>query len=240
MPGDAWIGTSGVSHADGTTSPGALGQYARVLSTVEVNSSAQRPPSGEQLSAWADAVPPGFQFSLKVPRKLCQDLRLSGQAARNFGAFLEAAEELGGHLGPLLVQLPGSFTLDIKALTEFLRSVPAGPRLAFEFRHPSWHSPATLRILSAHDAALVITDTGEGAPRIELTAGFAYVRIQRDDDAPALWDHWAERLAALTRRGVDVYAFVKHDRRGIAVERARRLAALLRNEEQPSSQSLLT
>ena len=40
---------------------------------------------------------------------------------------------------------------------------------------------ATLRVLSAHEAALVLTDDGHGLPRIELTAGFTYVRLRRDE-----------------------------------------------------------
>ena len=51
---------------------------------------------------------------------------------------------------------------------------------------------------------------------------------------------WAERLGLLTRRGVDVYAFLKHDRKGLAVERAMRLSALLRAEGDVGEQALLS
>src|SRR5207253_1979029 len=128
---------------------------------------------------------------------------------------------------PILVQLPHSATADRAALSEFLRAVPQGVRIALELRHPSWHTEAVLRLLSAHNAALVLSDHGEGPPRLELTADFAYVRIRREDDQTEPWSEWAGRLAVLTRRGVDVYAFLKHDRKGIALERARRLAMLL-------------
>ena len=66
------------------------------------------------------------------------------------------------------------------------------------------------------------------------------MRIRRDDDSPEVWRGWAERLATLTRRGVEVYAFLKHDRRGVSLERARRLAMLLRAEDAQSAQQLLT
>ena len=244
MHGDARIGTSGFAQpelAGGRASEQELlAQYAQRLSTVEIASSFQRPPTAEQCAAWAEVVPPGFQFSLKLPRKISNDLRLQRTPQRSVASFFEAVGELGPHLGPLLVQLPPNFTLDLKSLQDFLRSLPRGPRLAFEFRHPSWNTPAALRLLSAYEAAVVLNDQGEGPPRIELTADFAYVRIRRDDDRPALWDEWAERLAGLTRRGVDVYAFIKHDRRGVAIDRARRLAALLRNEQASVEQSLLT
>src|SRR5438094_930946 len=117
---------------------------------------------------------------------------------------------------------------------------PEGLRVAFDFRHPSWRDDATLRLLSKHDVALVLNDEGEGAPRIELTAGFTYVRIRRDDDGPEALDEWAERLGGLARRGIDVYAFLKHDRKGLAVDRAMRLSSLLRAESQVGETAMLS
>jgi uncharacterized protein YecE (DUF72 family) len=154
--------------------------------------------------------------------------------------LLDALEPLGEHLGPVLVQVPHSLPADRHALLEFLRSAPSGVRLAFEFRHPSWAVEPTLRMLSAHNAAFVLADHGAGPPRIELTADFAYVRIRRDDDSAEAWNAWTERLASLTRRGVDVYAYLKHDRRGVALERARRLAMLLTAQDEQVGQQLLT
>jgi uncharacterized protein YecE (DUF72 family) len=247
MHGEARIGTSGFTQPElGGRSPGSaelLARYAQLLGAVEIGSSFLRLPSAEALSGWAAVVPAGFQFSLKLPRRISHELLLARAASRALAGFLEAVVELGPHLGPLLVQLPPDFVADMGALGEFLRGMPSSAaRLAFEFRHPSWLTPATLRLLSAHEAALVVTDgEGLGAPRIELTANFAYVRIRADDQRGPLWEEWAARLAALTRRGVDVYAFVSHGRRGVAVDRARRLQALLRNEERVGEgQSLLT
>jgi uncharacterized protein YecE (DUF72 family) len=66
------------------------------------------------------------------------------------------------------------------------------------------------------------------------------VRLRRDDDSPEAIDQWAERLGLLTRRGIDVYAFLKHDRRGASVDRAARLAALLRTESEIGEQAMLS
>ncbi len=248
MLAEARVGTSGYAYREwvGAVYPEGLAQedqlawYAQQLSTVEIASSFSRTPTVEQIEGWVRSVQPGFQLALKLPGRICQDLRVAKSAARPLASFLDAVSDLGEHLGPLLVQLPPTFAADRRALTEFLRTVPRSLRFAFEFRHPSWRSEATLRILSAHNAAMVLTDHGDGAPLIELTADFAYVRIRRDDDRPEAWAEWAERLAALTRRGVDVYAYVKQDRKGLAVERARRLSSLLRNEYDQGEAPLLT
>jgi uncharacterized protein YecE (DUF72 family) len=241
MLGEARIGTSGFAERElgGQAGGPLLGRYAQLLSTVEIASSFQRPPSAEQCAAWAEIVPAGFQLALKVPRRITHDLRLGLAAQRHFAAFLDAAGELGPHLGPLLVHLPPDFAIDLRVLAEFLEPLPRELRLAFDFRHPSWRAPAAMRLLSAHEAALVVHDTGEEPARLELTAGFTYLRLEADADG-ASWEQRAERLAALTGRGIDVYAFVRHDRRGVAIERARRLAALLQHEESGAEQSLLT
>ncbi len=247
MPAEARVGTSGFAYREwigpvyppGAAPADLLPYYARQLSTVEIAATSSRMPQAEQLAAWSSAVPPGFQFALKLPARISAELRGAKSAGRSLGAFINAAEELGEHLGPILVQLPAGFAADRAALSDFLRAAPRGVRLAFEFSHPSWQEDATLRVLSAHNAALVLTDHGEGAPRLDLTADFTYVRIRREDDRPDAWAEWAERLALLTRRGVDVYAFLKHDRKGLAVERALRLSTLLRNESDVNEQSLL-
>jgi uncharacterized protein YecE (DUF72 family) len=243
MLGEARVGTSGFSYRewagtvypDGLTQSEMLAVYASRAGAVEIQS---RLPDAATLAAWSEAVPSGFEFAIKLPGRV--DVRAGKNAARALGALLEVAEPLGESLGPILVQFPHTLTADRVALNEFLRAVPEGVRLAIELRHPSWQTEAVLRVLSAHNAAMVLADYGAGPPRLELTADFAYVRIRRDDDGDEVWNRWAERLAMLTRRGVDLYAFLKHDRRGMALERARRLAMLLRAEDAHSPQQLLS
>ena len=232
-----WIGSV---YPEGLHPAEMLAVYARKLSSVELSSPPSRLPSAQVFAQWASVVPPGFQFALKAPHQIGRDLRVPRLAVRWLASLLEAAEELGEHLGPVLIEVPESVEEDRGVLRDFLSAVPRELRLAFEFRHPSWQSEGTLRALSRHNAALVLNDNGIGPPRIELTADFTYVRIRREDERGAPWEEWAESLAALTRRGVDVYAFLKHDRKGMAVERARRLSALLRTQYESNDQQLLT
>ena len=238
MLGEARIGTTGFAYRDwvgsvyprGATAGQLLPIYAERLNAVEIASTNNRAPSPELLASWAAAVPPGFQFALKAPNRAGHELGAGKVVARALAPFLDALERLGDSLGPMLVQVPITVKADRHALSSFLSSLPEDLRVAFDFHHPSWRDDATLRLLSQHEAALVLTDHGEGAPRLDLTAGFTYVRIRRDDDRQEAMDEWAERLGLLARRGVDVYAFLKHDRKGLAVERALRLSALCRAE----------
>lgn len=248
MIAEARVGTSGFAYREwiGSAYPRGLAAsqllpfYAQRLAAVEIASTTSRLPTPEQLGEWAASVPPGFQFALKVPSRICLDLANGKATARAFGAFLEGTCDLGEHLGPVLFQLPDTVKADRGALAHFLEQMPEGLRLAFQFGHPTWRDDATLRLLSQFEAALVLTDDGEGASRIDLTAGFTYVRIRRNDDRPEGIAEWAERLAVLTRRGVDVYAFLQHDRKGLAMERAMRLSSLLRTEYEAFEQPVLS
>src|SRR4051812_43485757 len=202
MLADARVGTSGFAYREwvgsiypsGLSPAQMLSYYASQLATVEI---ASRLPTAETIAAWAQSVPAGFQFATRIPGRI--DLRQAPASARALEALLDALEPLGEHLGPVLVQVPQSVPADRQALLEFLRAVPSGVRLAFEFRHSSWNVEPTLRMLSAYNAALVLTDHGAGPPRLELTADFAYVRIRHEDESPETWSAWTERLAALVR-----------------------------------------
>src|SRR6266446_486797 len=243
MLAEARVGTSGFAYREWVghvyppeaTSEQLLPLYAQRLSAVEVS---QLPP--ERVESWAGAVPPGFQFAVKAPTRVAGELTSGKGAARAWNAFLDVASHLGEALGPVLIQVPGSRSADRHALASFLAALPEGLRVAFEFKHRSWHNDATLRMLSAREAALVLTDDLAGLPRIELTAGFTYVRIRRDDGRLEPIDEWAARLGLLARRGIDVYAFLKHDRRGLAVDRAMRLSSLLRTESEAGEQAMLS
>jgi len=245
MLAEARIGTTGFSYREwtGRAYPSGLSPlqmlayYASHLSTVEL--APPKLPGAEVLASYAAAVPPGFQYTVRLPGHA--DFRSGKAVAKGLSDLLEAVEPLGETLGPVLIQVPPTLHADRHVLAEILRGAPGELRLAFEFRHPSWNDESTLRLLSAHDAALVLADYGDGPPRLALTAGFTYVRIRRDDDQADAWSSWAERLATLVRRGIDVYGFLQHDRKGIAFERARRLAMLLNAEETTTvSQALLT
>jgi len=245
MLAEARIGTTGFSYREwagrvypaGLTPLQMLAYYSSQLSGVEL--APPKLPSAETLASWAAAVPAGFQFSVRYPGHV--DFRSCKAVAKGLGDLLDCVEPLGLALGPILIQVPGTIPADRHALADLLRAAPGELRLAFDFRHPTWNDDeSTLRLLSAHDAALVLSDHGEGPPRLTLTSGFTYVRIRRDDDQSDVWSEWADRLATVVRRGVDVYAFLKHDRKGISFDRARRLAMLLTAEETTVPQQLLT
>lgn len=136
-----------------------LHRYATRLPAVEINSSFYRPHRPSTYARWADAVPDGFRFSVKLPRAITHVARLVGAEAP-LEAFLTEVSSLGPKLGCLLVQLPPSLAFDSTAAGAFfhaLRERHGGP-VACEPRHPSWFAEPADALLVQHRIARVAAD----------------------------------------------------------------------------------
>jgi uncharacterized protein YecE (DUF72 family) len=128
------IGTSGWSYPSwrGGFYPGGmqpaefLGFYATRFDTVELNSTGYRLPSEDQFRRWAEAVPDGFRFAVKLP--LARLDRVT--------PFLERVLALGDRLGPVRVVVEAARDDGLVSFVE--GSVPADVELAWDFRHESW------------------------------------------------------------------------------------------------------
>jgi uncharacterized protein YecE (DUF72 family) len=128
------IGTSGWSYPswrpgfypDALQPVEFLGFYAQQFDTVELNSTGYRLPSADQFRRWAEAVPDGFEFAVKLPL-----VRLD-----RVTTFLERVLALGDRLGPVRVVYEGP--RDAGTLSFVEGSTPPGVRLAWDFRDDSW------------------------------------------------------------------------------------------------------
>ena len=67
------------------------------------------------------------------------------------GMFMERAKRLGPLLGPILVQLPPHWHVNVERLTAFLDAVPSEQRWAVEFRDPSWLCDDVYGVLGEHN-----------------------------------------------------------------------------------------
>ncbi|WP_447897886.1 DUF72 domain-containing protein [Stenotrophomonas sepilia] len=137
----------------------ALLRYATRLPMVEINSSFYRPHQPSTYARWAVSVPEGFRFAVKLPREISHERRLR-DAMQPFEKFLDGVLELGGKLGPLLLQLPPSLVYDAATTREFLRGLRSRTQadVACEPCHPSWFTPEVDALLSAHGVARVAAD----------------------------------------------------------------------------------
>jgi len=179
-----YLGTSGWSYADweGSLYPEALpsasrlAEYVKHFATVEIDSTFYGTPRRSAVEKWREIVPEGFLFAAKFPQEVTHEKNLvdTRSEAETFVHTMQALED---RLGPLLLQLPPSFTVEgLGVLEDFLSTLPQGPRYAVEVRHRSWLGSDLPALLREHGVALTLIDYPKMPRMEEATTDFAYIR----------------------------------------------------------------
>jgi len=206
----AHVGASGWSYPTwrpgfypaGTDPKQFLSYYAERFDTVELNTTGYRLPAEEQFRRWADQVPDGFEFAVKLP----------GDRPQIVAAFDERVRHLGDRLGPVRVVLKSA--RDEGMIELLLGSLDPANRLAFDLQHPSWDGIED-RLAAA--GAVRVDD-------LEREAPFRYRRLREppysDDDLRAL----AEKVAAIRE---PAYVYFRHEDEPTAPRYAETLRELL-------------
>jgi uncharacterized protein YecE (DUF72 family) len=196
-----------------------LRRYAQRLPSVELVGVFYRLPSEEQFRHWAGETPPEFRFGVKMTRGIAE-----GRLDR-LATFAERMRTLDDRLGAVRIQLPPTRPRDDGFLTFLLGSLDPELRLAFEAEHESWQAPEVDAVLDAAGAARVNHLDGD--------ATFRYLRLRdvpySEEDLEAL----GARLRPLLTRGIDVYAYFKHEdepRGAFYAERLLELASRVEEE----------
>ena len=231
------VGTSGWDYRDWKDAvypPGLprgrwLEHIAHVFPTVELNASFYRLPPRRTFEAWRERVPDGFVFAVKMSRYLTHVRRLR-DPAEPIGRFWDAATGLGPALGPVLLQFPPGFRVDLGLLEGTLALLPRQMRAAFEFRDPSWGCEAVLDVLDTAGAAWVLADGPGARVHPHVTGGWSYIRFHRGTAdgfgyRPQKLRRWADRIVHLPAESVFVY--FNNDPGGAAVRDAERFRAML-------------
>jgi uncharacterized protein YecE (DUF72 family) len=130
-------------------------------------------------------------------------------------------------MGVVLFQLPPGFARDIRVLADFMESLSPGIRVAFEFRHSSWHDDEVYALLKSRNAALCIADSERMATPVVVTADFGYFRLRDEGYRDADIACWAEKITQ-SRNGLrDVFVYFKHEEKGVGAQFAKQLMGLL-------------
>jgi len=229
-----WLGTSGWQYRDwrGPVYPQKLAQakwlehYVTLFDTVEVNNAFYRLPAAETFAQWARRTPEGFVVTVKASRFLTHIKRLN-DAEGPVEMFFERARHLGRKLGPVLVQLPPRFNVEVERLDTTLACFAKhGIKVAVEVRDDTWYVDAVRDVLTRYDAPLVWADR-KGRPLGPLwrTASWGYVRLHEGDAewpcyTTGVLDAWARRIANAHDASDDVFVYFNNDPRGCAVHDA--------------------
>ena len=120
--------------------------YAEQFDTVEINNSFYRQPKAATFEKWRDQAPPGFRYAVKANRFLTQAKKLR-DCEEPVERMMAPTRLLGQTLGPILYQLPPMLGINLERLEAFLALLPDDLTHAFEFRHQSWYTEGTFRLL---------------------------------------------------------------------------------------------
>ncbi len=181
-----------------------LSYAASHFPSLEINGTFYGLQKPRTFDRWASEVPENFVFAVKGPRFITHVKRLQDIEAPLANFFASGVLRLGAKLGPILWQLPASFSLNIERMRAFLSLLPhdteaaadmarkhddhiASPdetrpakqpiRHALEIRHNSFIDPAFIELLRERQVALVCADTVEWPRLMDVTAGFVYCRL---------------------------------------------------------------
>jgi uncharacterized protein YecE (DUF72 family) len=182
-----------------------LSYCAEVFPTVEINGSFYSLQKPTSYRLWRDETPDDFVFAVKGSRFITHMLKLRNTEVALANFFASGLLALGPKLGPILWQLPPSFSFRPDVLESFFKLLPRtmqqaadlatghdvrlagralveskadGPvRHAIEIRHKSFVSEEFIVLLRRHGIALVCADTVEWPLLMDVTADFIYGRL---------------------------------------------------------------
>ncbi|MBD3167115.1 DUF72 domain-containing protein [bacterium] len=253
------IGTSGYHFPDwsGAFYPPDLPKeqwlryYAERFPAVEINMTYYALPKPEQVARWAQEVPEGFRFTVKLPGETTHKRERDGEEVSEFLPLLAPLRDRGMLVG-VLGQFPASFHNEqgerdyLELVVERCGDVP----LFVELRHISWDRDDTIEWLSRLGAHWVTVDQpalrGLSRPRPAATGGVGYVRFHGRNRKTWYnpkagdrydWDYeeeelksWIPRLKAMEERAETSYLFFNNCHAGQAVRSAKLMKAMLAGE----------
>jgi uncharacterized protein YecE (DUF72 family) len=190
-------------------------------------------------------TPPGFIFSLKVPRTITHE-KVLVDYDKEFEQFVSAVDVLDEKLGPMVFQFPffdemvftapAQFESRLKAFFKMLPLV-SDYRFAVEIRNKYWLKPRLLDVLRESNVALVLQDQSWMLRPKELedydliTADFAYIRWLGDrkgiEKLTTTWNQtivdrtddlqaWVDVCERIQKRGITQYVCANNHYSGFA------------------------
>jgi uncharacterized protein YecE (DUF72 family) len=215
-----YIGTSGYAYKEwkpdfypaDTPQKSFLEHYARTLSACEINATFYRLQSEQTFAKWASQTPQSFRFSLKAHRGLTHGKSIApGPESRGLlDTFVKGAAVLGPQLGVILFQFPPYRHRDDAQLESLIDALPAGVRVAFEFRHESWESPEVAAHIADRGGTVCISETKGEVPTALPAGPHAYIRLRTDRYSEEKRSAWLSLLQA-EASARDVFCFAKHE-----------------------------
>lgn len=232
---EPWEGTF---YPQGLAKKRQLEFAGKALKVIEVNGTYYSSQKPETFAKWASEVPDDFVFTLKASR-YATNKKVLADAGESVARFLgQGLSELGAKLGPILWQFMPTKAFNAPDFEAFLGLLPETQdgltlRHAVEVRHGSFQVPEFVEMARRHNVAIVCADHATYPMIADVTADFAYARLQTgSDDIETCYDEkrlseWKARLDAwrsgdvaeglplladpIAKQPRDVFAFFIHE-----------------------------
>lgn len=241
------IGTSGIAIPGSKVSfpiefqsRSRLNYYSSLFNTLEVNASFHKLPMATTFAKWANDVPGEFKFTIKLWREITHIKKLQTDLA-NIETFLNAAKSLGDRKGCLLIQFPGSITLDYYSEVEqILLKIAETDHLnewqkAIEFRSTTWYVGEARELLDSINASMVLHDIPK-SKNLDAVSPYPFVYLRfhgingdyRGSYSNEFLKQQAEKINQFMHEGKDVYVYFNNTM-GSAFDNARSLRSMIEN-----------
>ena len=246
---------AGVLYPVGTRSSDYLKLYSSEFDVAELNFSYYRMPDAQLSARMVSVTPPDFLFSVKAHKTLTHQFSSVGIAS-DVAEFVKGIDPIAeaSKLAVILLQFPFSFHYN-RDNREYLNKLCAQfgqLPLAVEFRNRYWQRNSVYEGLKERNIAYVNVDEPglSGLPLAQdiVTSGTGYVRFHGRNsgnwwtgDNVSRYDYfyndselgeWVPRIEAMAAQAPLVLVVFNNHSRGQAVENARRLRQMLREENE--------
>jgi uncharacterized protein YecE (DUF72 family) len=245
LPPNLYIGTSGWSYRwkglfypEDMKSADYLPFYAQHFNCTEVNSSYYHFTMAKTIEKWLEQTPPDFKFCAKLNQEITHKRKFE-DIDEPLDKFMSRYLLMGARLGPLLIQIAGSFRFDRPVAEGFyrvLRDKYPDTKFALEVRHNSWFSEESLDLLRDYDITFVIASSGKRFPYLETTTNeTVYLRLHGDERlySSSYPDERLERYAYMINDwlldGKEVWMFFNNTMFGSAIQDSKRLQEMIVN-----------
>ncbi|PKV62665.1 DUF72 domain-containing protein [Pontibacter ramchanderi] len=233
------IGTSGwsyrwreVLYPPELKSADFLSHYATRFNCTEINSSFYHFTMAKTIEKWLAQTPAHFMFAPKLHQEITHKRKFQ-EIEEPLQKFMSRYQLMGNRLGPVLVQIAGSFRFDNGIAGDFyhtLRELYPEQPFALEARHVSWFTDESFELMRDFKITSVIANAGKRFPGTEVTTtDIAYLRLHGDERlySSSYSDEKLERYAYMVKDwledGKEVWVFLNNTILGNAVLNADRL-----------------
>jgi len=243
--GELLLGCSGWHYKDWvgpfyeTETESKLATYSRVFKAAEIDSTFYAYPSKGMVMGWLKYTNPDFIFTAKLPKQVTHKDKLDPKqgAEKDLEKFCDLMQPLllQGKLRCLLAQLPPSLKYDLQLLESFFSILPRQFRFAVEFRHKSWLTSHTYKLMEKYNVAYTVVDEPELPPETHVTSDVAYIRWHGKGERPWYYylyskeelETWVPKVKEITKQAKTAYGYFNNHYHGYAVKNCLEFADML-------------